>query len=54
MGIAKAPVQVRNHDAEGVEMTNGAFMSAALPVTGLAIIEAVILPKAIEFASRRP
>jgi hypothetical protein len=31
MGIAGAPVQVRNHNGAGTAVANGPFMSAALP-----------------------
>lgn len=54
IGIAGAPVQVRNPDAARVETTNGAFMASALPVAGFAIIEAASLAEAIEMVSRTP
>ena len=54
MGIAKAPVQVRNTDAAGVTTENGPFMSSALPVAGFAIVEAATLADAIEIVSRTP
>lgn len=54
MGIAGAPVQVRNHDANGVSTTEGAFMSSDLPVAGFALIEAESLDAAIELVSRTP
>jgi hypothetical protein len=54
MGTAGEPVQVRNHDASGVHTTEGAFMSAGLPVAGFAVIEAVSLASAIEMVSRTP
>ena len=40
MGIAGAPVQVRNPEARGIETVDGPFMSSAFPVAGFAIIEA--------------
>jgi hypothetical protein len=54
MGVAGAPVQVRNPDAAKVETMNGPFMSSALPVAGFAVIEAANLPEAIEMVSRVP
>ncbi|MET0417507.1 MAG: YciI family protein [Actinoplanes sp.] len=53
-GIAGTPVQVRNHDAAGVTVRSGAFMSAALPVAGFAIIEAATLEEAVELAAQTP
>lgn len=54
MGIAGPPVQVRNHDAAGVETTDGPFMSSGLPVAGFAIIEAATLEEAIDLAAHTP
>ncbi|MEQ9226769.1 MAG: YciI family protein [Parvibaculum sp.] len=54
MGIAGAPVQVRNPDASRVETTVGPFMMSTLPVAGFAIIEAADLAEAIEMVSRTP
>ncbi len=53
-GIAGAPVQVRNHDAAGVQTEAGPFLQAALPVAGFAVIEAASLEEAIELASHTP
>ena len=54
MGRAGTPVQVRNHDAAGVHTSEGAFMTAPLPVAGFAILEAETLEEAVEIASRAP
>ncbi|MBK1866989.1 YciI family protein [Aestuariivirga sp. YIM B02566] len=54
MGIAGAPVQVRNPEARGTETRDGPFMSSALPVAGFAIIEAADLSEAIEKVSHVP
>ncbi|QIE46711.1 transcription initiation protein [Pseudohalocynthiibacter aestuariivivens] len=54
VGIACAPVQVRNPDATGVETRDGPFMSADLPVAGFAVIEAASLEDAIEKVSQVP
>ena len=54
MGIAGAPVQVRNPEAAHLETIAGPFMSAALPVAGFAIIEAANLADAIQKISNSP
>ena len=48
VGIAGAPVQVRNPEATGVEMRDGPYMSSTLPIAGFAVIEAADLAEAIE------
>ncbi|MEO0666730.1 MAG: transcription initiation protein [Pseudomonadota bacterium] len=48
VGIASAPVQVRNPDAVSVETRAGQFMKSDLPVAGFAIIEADSIEDAIE------
>jgi hypothetical protein len=54
MGIAGAPVQVRNPEAACVETRDGPFMTSVLPIAGFAVIEAVDLAEAIEKVSRVP
>lgn len=54
MGIAGAPVQVRNPDAAGIDMQNGPFMSSPLPIAGFAVIEAANLDEAVEKVSQVP
>lgn len=54
MGIADAPVQVRNPEGRGRETRDGPFMSSALPVAGFAVIEADDLDAAIEKISHAP
>lgn len=54
IGIAGAPVQVRNPDAAGVETREGPFMSSEMPIAGFAIIEAASLEEAIEKVSHVP
>jgi hypothetical protein len=54
MGVAGSPVQVRNHDAAGVQTEAGAFLRSALPVAGFALIEAAGIDEAVEIASRTP
>ncbi|MEX0409271.1 YciI family protein [Aquibium sp. LZ166] len=54
IGIAGAPVQVRNHQAAGMETRDGPFMSSDLPIAGFAVIEAASLEEAIEKVSQVP
>lgn len=54
MGVAGAPVQVRNPDGAGVETAGGPFMHSSLPVAGFALIEAADLAEAVDIASRTP
>ncbi|MEQ4301787.1 YciI family protein [Plantactinospora sp. B6F1] len=54
MGIAGEPAQVRNHDDAGITVSNGSFMSSALPVAGFAIIEAATMEEAIQLVSKTP
>ena len=53
-GIAGQPVQVRNPDAKGVEVTQGAYLSARLPIAGFSLIEAADLEEAIRMVSGVP
>lgn len=54
MGVAGPPVQIRNPEASGVDIHEGQFMSAALPIAGFALIEAANLEEAIEKVSGVP
>ncbi|WP_226575281.1 YciI family protein [Acuticoccus sediminis] len=54
VGIAGAPVQVRNPNAASVETRNGPFMTSDLPIAGFAVIEAASLEEAIDKVSRVP
>ena len=54
MGIAGDPVQVRNHDGQGVRVTPGAFTRSDLPIAGVAVIEADSADHAAEFVSGTP
>ena len=54
MGIAGAPVQVRNPDAREAQTTDGPFMRSQLPVAGFAIIEANDLAEAVALVSNSP
>ena len=54
MGVAGEPVQVRNHDGEGVRTTDGPFMRSDLPIAGFAVIEAANAQEAAELVSATP
>ena len=54
VGMAGAPVQVRNTEFSGVRTQEGAFLSSALPIAGFVIIEAADLAAAIEMVSHSP
>ncbi|HEY4031629.1 MAG TPA: YciI family protein [Caulobacteraceae bacterium] len=54
MGVAGKPVQVRNHNAAKVEVTEGPYLSAGLPIAGFALIEAPDLAAAIKVAAESP
>jgi len=54
IGMAKPPVQVRNHEGRHVETENGPFMDSALPVAGFAVIDAPSLEEAIRMVSGVP
>lgn len=54
MGVAGAPVQVRNPENRGIETSPGAYMQCALPIAGFALIEAADLQEAVLLVSRSP
>src|SRR3954470_12023433 len=54
IGIAGAPVQVRNHDDAGVRTSSGPYLSSSLPIAGFALIEAKDLQEAIAMISKSP
>ena len=54
MGIAGEPVQVRNHDGAGVDISAGPFLRSDLPIAGFAVIEAATLEEVVSLASKSP
>ena len=52
MGIAGAPVQVRNHDAASLLTEDRPSLQAPLPVAGFALIEADSVEEAVEIVAR--
>lgn len=54
MGVAGAPVQVRNHDGTDLQTSRGPFLRADLPIAGFTLIEAADLQEAIQMVSHTP
>jgi hypothetical protein len=54
IGMAGAPVQVRNPEASGVEVLNAPYLTSDLPVAGFALIEADSLEEAVRLAALTP
>jgi hypothetical protein len=54
VGVAGAPVQVRNHDDAGLTTSQGAYMRTELPIAGFAVIEAADIDEAVALVSGTP
>lgn len=54
IGVAGAPVQVRNHDGAGVRTTAGPYLRSDLPIAGFAVIKAKTIEEAIELVAKTP
>ena len=54
IGVAGAPVQVRNPDDAGTQTTSGPYLRSDLPVAGFAVIEAANLEEAIKLVAKAP
>src|SRR5207253_590724 len=54
MGVAEAPIQVRNTERGGITTTPGAYMRSDLPVAGFAVIEADTIDDAIALVADTP
>jgi hypothetical protein len=54
MGIAGAPVQVRNPEDCGVQTVNAPYLASDLPVAGFALIAATSLDEAIRLVAQSP
>ncbi len=54
IGIAGAPVQVRNPDHSGTQTTGGSYLHSDLPIAGFSVIEAADLQEAIKLVSDTP
>ena len=53
-GVLLEPVQVRNHQDQGIATQNGSFSSPSLPVAGFSLIEADSLEEAVAIAAQAP
>ena len=54
VGVAGTPMQVRNPDNAGTEMTEGPFMRSELPIAGFAVIEAADVEEVATLISGTP
>lgn len=54
IGVAGAPVQVRNPNDAGMHTTTGPYMHSSLPIAGFAVIEAKDLHEAMMLVSKVP
>jgi hypothetical protein len=54
VGMAGAPVQVRNHENSGVRTERGAYLRSDLPIAGFALIEASSVEEAVALVSETP
>jgi hypothetical protein len=54
IGVAGAPVQVRNPGGTGVEIITGSYLRSDLPIAGFAVLEATDLTEAIKLVSQTP
>jgi hypothetical protein len=54
MGIAGAPLEVRNPDSNCIQTKNAAFMSSSLPIVGFAVVEAAYTAEATKLISQSP
>ncbi len=54
IGIAGAPMQVRNTNGEGVTTASASYLRSGLPVAGFAVIEASTLADAIAMVAGTP
>ena len=54
VGIAGAPIQVRNHENRGAAIERGAYLQSELPIAGFALIEARDEEEAVELVAQTP
>ncbi|MDX8142564.1 YciI family protein [Lentzea sp. BCCO 10_0061] len=54
MGIAGAPIQVRNPGNAGTTVEDGPFLKSDLPIAGFAIIEAESVDEAVRMVAGTP
>jgi hypothetical protein len=54
VGMAGAPVQVRNHDGSGTRTEDSPYLKSDLPVAGFALIEAGSPEEAVDLVAKTP
>jgi hypothetical protein len=54
VGIAGAPVQVRNHEGNGIRTEDGPYLKSDLPIAGFALIEAGSPEEAVDLVAKTP
>jgi hypothetical protein len=54
VGIAGAPVQVRNHGNRGTETEDGPYLNSDLPIAGFALIDADSPEEAVDLVAKTP
>jgi hypothetical protein len=54
VGVAGAPIQVRNHENSGIRTEQGPYLRSDLPVAGFALIEASNADEAVKLVAETP
>jgi hypothetical protein len=54
VGIAGTPVQVRNHEGQGIRTEDGPYLKSDLPIAGFALIEAGSPEEAVDLVAKTP
>lgn len=54
VGIAGAPIQVRNHENRGTRTDAGAYLKSDMPIAGFSLIEADNIDEAVELVAKTP
>ena len=54
IGVAGSPILVRNTENTGIIVESAAFMSSALPIAGITVVDAASIEEAIELLSKTP
>jgi hypothetical protein len=54
VGVAGAPVQVRNHDGAGTRIQDGPYLRSDRPIAGFALIEAGSIEDAVDLVAKTP
>ena len=54
VGVAGPPVQVRNHEGNGIRTEDGPYLKSELPIAGFALIEAGSTDEAVDLVAKTP